>query len=216
MFGIFVCTDNKIFALDQNINTKSLLEFSDSSKQNSKCLSEPSNTSTIVLDDSEKGLSNSSDTTLSTLSENDGNSDLVKSGSTESVRISNNLSNSKNNVSDKNKINNKRTSSKTVRPSGKSVSRKTQDVFSSKTTKSTQKVNSNTSKTEEKQEKITIQSPQEQNGNSTDSFEFIKSDKFKGGFFEDEHILLYGGIFLILVSIIGLFITFMPRKKRRR
>lgn len=216
MFEIFVCTDNKIFALDQNINTKSLLEFSDSSKQNSKCLSEPSNTSTIVLDDSEKGLSNSSDTTLSTLSENDGNSDLVKSGSTESVRISNNLSNSKNNVSDKNKINNKRTSSKTVRPSGKSVSRKTQDVFSSKTTKSTQKVNSNTSKTEEKQEKITIQSPQEQNGNSTDSFEFIKSDKFKGGFFEDEHILLYGGIFLILVSIIGLFITFMPRKKRRR
>lgn len=106
-----------------------------------------------------------------------------------------------------------RTPSKTVnKPTNKQI----QNSSSLKNSEPDKQVDTNISKSEEKQEETVTQNSQEQRESSNNSFEFIKSDKFKGSFFEDENLLLYGGIFLIIVSILGLFITFMPRKKRSR
>ena len=46
-------------------------------------------------------------------------------------------------------------------------------------------------------------------------FDFIKSDKISNSIFEHEEILLYGGIFLIAVAVIGVVFTIMPRNKKR-
>ena len=52
--------------------------------------------------------------------------------------------------------------------------------------------------------------------NSSEGFDFIKSNKEVSGWLKDGKILLYSGITLILVSIFGLFMTFKPKKKSKR
>ncbi len=58
----------------------------------------------------------------------------------------------------------------------------------------------------------------ESDSNQSNGFDFIKSDKISSSIFEHNEILLYGGIFLIAVSVIGIVFTIMPRgnKDRRR
>ena len=54
----------------------------------------------------------------------------------------------------------------------------------------------------------------ESDGNQSSGFDFIKSNKISSSIFEHSEILLYGGIFLIAVSVIGIVFTVMPRGNR--
>ncbi len=55
----------------------------------------------------------------------------------------------------------------------------------------------------------------ENNEGNNDGFAFIKSNAETNAWFKDVKMLLYGGIALILISIIGLFITLKPKKLKK-
>lgn len=50
---------------------------------------------------------------------------------------------------------------------------------------------------------------------SNDEFKFIKSDQYSDSWFYNENFLLYGGIALILISIVGITLTLKPKKCKR-
>lgn len=49
-----------------------------------------------------------------------------------------------------------------------------------------------------------------------DNFNFIKSSKYAHDFIYDGSLLLYGGILLICISVIGLISTIFKKKKRKK
>lgn len=49
---------------------------------------------------------------------------------------------------------------------------------------------------------------------SENRFNFIKSNESSGDFFYDGSLLLYGGITLICISILGIILTLKPKKKK--
>ena len=49
-----------------------------------------------------------------------------------------------------------------------------------------------------------------------ENFNFIKSSKYAHDFIYDGSLLLYGGILLICISIIGLILTLSKKKKRKK
>ena len=49
-----------------------------------------------------------------------------------------------------------------------------------------------------------------------ENFNFIKSSKYAHDFIYDGSLLLYGGILLILISVIGLILTLSKKKKRKK
>ena len=52
--------------------------------------------------------------------------------------------------------------------------------------------------------------------NISENFNFIKSDEDSQSFIWDGSIFLYGGIALIVISVFGIIITFIPRKRRKK
>ena len=57
--------------------------------------------------------------------------------------------------------------------------------------------------------------PAQATGNS-DDFAFIKANAEANAWLKDGKILLYGGIALIIISIVGLFITLKPKNLKRK
>lgn len=55
-----------------------------------------------------------------------------------------------------------------------------------------------------------------QNKDESENFNFIKSEENVKNFIYDGSILLYGGVFLISVSIAGIVFTLWPSKKKKR
>ena len=49
-----------------------------------------------------------------------------------------------------------------------------------------------------------------------ENFNFIKSSQYAHDFIYDGSLLLYGGILLICISVIGLILTFSGKKKRKK
>ena len=49
-----------------------------------------------------------------------------------------------------------------------------------------------------------------------ENFNFIKSSKYAHDFIYDGSLLLYGGILLICISVIGLILTLSKKKKRKK
>lgn len=60
------------------------------------------------------------------------------------------------------------------------------------------------------------QAEDESNDAGSNDFNFIKSNENIKDFLYDGSLLLYGGIGLIAVSVIGIVITFLPRKHRKK
>ncbi len=50
---------------------------------------------------------------------------------------------------------------------------------------------------------------------NSENFNFIKSQEGTNDFLYDGSLLLYGGIALVALSILGTIFTFLPRKKRK-
>ncbi len=51
---------------------------------------------------------------------------------------------------------------------------------------------------------------------NSENFNFIKSQENTNEFLYDGSLLLYGGIALVALSILGTIFTFVPRKKRKK
>lgn len=51
---------------------------------------------------------------------------------------------------------------------------------------------------------------------TSETFDFIKSNDSQGGMFNTNNILLYGGIALITTSVIGIIITLKPKKRKNK
>lgn len=49
-----------------------------------------------------------------------------------------------------------------------------------------------------------------------ENFNFIKSSKYAHDFIYDGSLLLYGGILLICISVVGLILTLFKKKRRKR
>lgn len=58
-------------------------------------------------------------------------------------------------------------------------------------------------------------SSQSQNETS-ETFDFIKSNDKKDGFFNTNNMLFYGGISLITISVLGIIITLKPKKRKNK
>lgn len=56
----------------------------------------------------------------------------------------------------------------------------------------------------------------QEKGHENEGFSFIKSNEKVRNFIGDGHILLYVGIILIIVSILGIILTFVPRKVKKK
>ncbi len=52
--------------------------------------------------------------------------------------------------------------------------------------------------------------------NISENFNFIKSNEESQNFIWNGTIFLYGGIALIIISVFGIIITFIPRKRRKK
>lgn len=61
-----------------------------------------------------------------------------------------------------------------------------------------------------------IQSDNESKDEGDNDFNFIKSNENVRDFLYDGSLLLYGGIALISLSVIGMVITFLPRRRKKR
>lgn len=77
--------------------------------------------------------------------------------------------------------------------------------------------NNSKTKTEVEQVSPNVQNQNspEQNKDLGDNFSFIKSNEIKGTLVEDDKILLYAGIVLVVVSIVGLYITFRHKWRKK-
>lgn len=51
---------------------------------------------------------------------------------------------------------------------------------------------------------------------NSEDFNFIKSQESNNDFLYDGSLLLYGGIALVALSILGTIFTFVPRKNRKK
>lgn len=50
---------------------------------------------------------------------------------------------------------------------------------------------------------------------SSENFNFIKSQGNSSDFLYDGSLLLYGGIILVILSVLGTIFTFVPRKNKK-
>lgn len=161
-------------------------------------------------------VNSNQDINSNTAKVNANSSEPIKSGKTNKntapkpARQSSAVSSDKNSSSDKTSTKSSRNSQKmTKKQSSANVSSAKNKHSATKPANATTP-NDSKAKNEECQtnQNVQNQSSHEQGKDLQDTFNFIKSNELKGTFFEDDKILLYAGISLIIVSIAGLYITF--------
>lgn len=73
---------------------------------------------------------------------------------------------------------------------------------------------SETNASQEESVKNYVSNQNENSENSSDSFAFIKTNTEANELLKDGKILLYTGILFIVISVVGLFMTLRPKKRR--